>query len=142
MTKINRFRFPARVGFLLLDSMISIVLISLSMLIFGRYVFSIVEHSHDAQLTLRALNVAAGLLDRCIHTKVLPAPMRQHIEPFSIECLVERRALPSLPKVQESELKIASSFTTVAITISFKTLRGKRQSYTLAGGCAMMQETA
>src|ERR1700738_4511035 len=99
MTKINTFRASGKCGFLLLDIMISIVLISLSMLILGHYTLALIEHNHDTQLTLRALNRATDLLDRCISSRKIPVHTTQQMDPFSIEWQIEQHALLRLSNV-------------------------------------------
>ena len=142
MADINRVRFRLRPGFLLLDMIIGIVLISIAMLILGQYTFTIIEKNHEAQLTLRALNVATQLLDQCITTGQLPRERLRRLDSFSLEWQTERHELPVLSEIPIRAQEKRSLFQTVTLTISFNTLRGALRSQTLYGGFFSVQGSA
>jgi|GEM_PF-3127599 len=136
MTNINIFAYHTKPGFLLLDIMVGIVLMSIFMLIIGYYTFAIVEHHHDTQLTLQALDVATQYLDRCIHMRQLPVHTTQNVGQFSLVWHTQHHELPVLSRVPtpvQNDQNERPLFNVVNLTVSFKTLRGFIRSQVLAG---------
>lgn len=133
MTNINIFAYHARPGFLLLDVMVGIILMSIFMLIIGYYTFAIVEHHHDTRLTLQALDVATQHLDRCIRTRHVPAHTTESVDQFSLVWHAQHHELPVLSRVPRPIEGEWPLFNVVSLTVSFKTFRGFIRSQVLAG---------